>query len=183
MSYFNKRSGENSPDPSFVISTKIIFMNIFNFKWLLILMFISPPVFSQMHYSISSIQFEFTDGEDSFISTVGNPLGIPHDSSDPEFISGLVISQEVSIITGLNESSSDQYTLYPNPINSDLYFNQGTEVISSVIIFDLMGNMVFESKKMNGNSINLERLPSGIYKILLMGNDNKIIQSASILKN
>ncbi|MFD2600750.1 T9SS type A sorting domain-containing protein [Flavobacterium suzhouense] len=109
----------------------------------------------------ASHTFAQTANGDSFLwgrnhyGQVGNTTVI--DQTTPFFLS------TCSTITGLNENTLSQITLYPNPTSSMLTL-ANTEMlnIENLSVTDMTGKLVL-SQKGNSPEINVEVLPAGIY--------------------
>ena len=73
-------------------------------------------------------------------------------------------TQETAVIEGLS--------LYPNPVsNGKVYITSKNDLDKEIIIFDVLGKKVFESKF--ENKINISNLNQGVYFITLISNENE----------
>jgi len=80
----------------------------------------------------------------------------------------------VAIATGIqNNHAIDNIKLYPNPANSTLNINAGTNMIQSVTVIDATGREVYhlESLKAQTQSISVSSFSPGIY-IIKIGTEN-----------
>ena len=76
------------------------------------------------------------------------------------------ITEEEVVETPLN--------IYPNPVESTLFFT--TEVSGNVSIVDAQTGASVSSQKINGNNVDVSRLRTGIYLIVLEKDGQKTIK-------
>lgn len=85
----------------------------------------------------------------------------------------------------LNDESSLNATIYPNPFTSELQivFNEAVDESLSILVYDIQGRVVFEKVVAPEKevSLDLEHLSSASY-VLLVNTQNKQFK-ATILKN
>jgi hypothetical protein len=72
---------------------------------------------------------------------------------------------QVNLATSVNFDNFSDLTLYPNPVNSMLYFELNAQPNSTYKITDINGKELFSADCLNFNTIDLSDLPSGIYLI------------------
>jgi N-acetylneuraminic acid mutarotase len=91
--------------------------------------------------------------------------------------------QEYSSIDflGLDEQDLNSLLVYPNPTNGAVHLNQSVSEHSTIMVFDVLGNIVLESDA-DQEEINLINLPKGNY-ILKLTRGNIVLGSTSIIKN
>jgi N-acetylneuraminic acid mutarotase len=82
---------------------------------------------------------------------------------------------------GLDEQDLNSLLVYPNPTNGAVHLNQSVSEHSTIMVFDVLGNIVLESDA-DQEEINLINLPKGNY-ILKLTRDNIVLGSTSIIKN
>jgi len=75
---------------------------------------------------------------------------------------------ELGIITGIGKKENDNVTIYPNPVNKELYIN-GLDQTSKVTIYDFRGNKIY-SKQLKDNQVDVSNLVKGIYMIKFESN-------------
>lgn len=108
--------------------------------------------------------------QNQYLNTVGNNLENKILTSTQEY---------------QNSSSYLDFTLYPNPANNyfEISYNQLPEDETKVLIFDSLGNIVFnktlDSKLTN---INIENFPTGIYYINSISGKIRIVKKLIIMK-
>lgn len=78
---------------------------------------------------------------------------------------------EVLNVSDINKQ--DKVMLYPNPVKNVLFL-KADKTVSQYAIYDAAGNLV-RQEAMNGNSINVEKLTTGMYYLKLKTADEKII--------
>jgi photosystem II stability/assembly factor-like uncharacterized protein len=66
-------------------------------------------------------------------------------------------------ITGISDITKEEYSVYPNPSSSILYFNTNNDVVIATII-DINGKIILSNKIMN-NQINISNLQNGVYTV------------------
>lgn len=78
----------------------------------------------------------------------------------------------------VQEASSVGFTVYPNPVNDQLFFSYTSNANlekTTVEIFDLLGKKVLqrnlEVSNSNTSSVNITELPSGVYMVRLQLDD------------
>ena len=89
-------------------------------------------------------------------------------TSDTSFSAIFALIDESSLA---EDAEFAEISLYPNPTNSKVSFNQ---TIEKVEVIDLSGKILFTFS--NANSINIESLPSGAYYLRLTNKDKAIMQ-------
>lgn len=92
---------------------------------------------------------------------------------------------EASITVGLNELSSNNVSIYPNPVNDFINIvTTSTETSVNVNIYSVSGELVYNSIEENASTIKISTndLDNGIYFVELIINDEKTIQKVSVLK-
>ena len=62
------------------------------------------------------------------------------------------------------EFSTNEISVYPNPVKDILYINYQNETIEEIVVYDLLGKKIVEQKT-NNNQINLSELKSGFYVV------------------
>ncbi|HYG40941.1 MAG TPA: T9SS type A sorting domain-containing protein, partial [Cytophagales bacterium] len=77
-----------------------------------------------------------------------------------------------------SEAASTNLVLYPNPVESDLFFTEIPEG-AKVVVRNLRGEQVLKGS-VEDKSINLSALKSGLYIIFI--NDGKTIKAKQIIK-
>lgn len=81
------------------------------------------------------------------------------------------------------ETSNNQISVYPNPVNDVLNIDFKNEIIESIEIIDITGKSVFVMNNGDANTINTSSMTNGIYTLLIK-TPNKIITKKFIkLKN
>jgi hypothetical protein len=80
---------------------------------------------------------------------------------------------------GINDIVTSRISIYPNPVNNTLHIKGGD--ITNYSLFSINGQLVF-SEKLNGNSIDLSNIDTGIYFIELMDVNNFKTRSKIIIK-
>jgi ELWxxDGT repeat protein len=68
-----------------------------------------------------------------------------------------------TISLGLNEQNLSQLTVYPNPVQTELFIVLKNEQISQINIMDLSGKIVESISNMTSNSIDVSNLETGVY--------------------
>ena len=77
-------------------------------------------------------------------------------------------------------NSSQQTTVYPNPVQNQLAFNNNKDFTTAIIV-DYIGNKVLEKTVLAGNNnIELGHLPKGFYVLHLVSNSG--IENHKIIK-
>lgn len=82
---------------------------------------------------------------------------------------GCVDSTSTSIqivATGLNQMNAvEGLTLYPNPAVGFVQINYSSNEMAKVMVMDIHGKLVLESRLMSGEKVNLEGLSAGVYSL------------------
>ncbi len=113
-------------------------------------------------------------------ANVSSPVGtydiIPSggDAKNYEFIyeNGKLIIIDA---TGIHESVPNEILIYPNPFNSMLEIRSDQQKPYKVKICDLYGRTIMDMI-LNGESLNCEQLPSGIYFLIIDNHTFKLIK-------
>ena len=133
-----------------------------------------------MDDEISSVNFWASTGNDYYIDNVewgawgGNAC---RSLSRTE----AVVTLDSCITTSVSEVSFENLKIYPNPNNGSFTINN-SELISSVVITDLQGKVVFRNNNLNiyNLNVNLENLDRGMYLINIIS-ENEITTKSIIL--
>ena len=81
---------------------------------------------------------------------------------------------------GVEENSSPQLTLFPNPASNS--FNIKNANNASVVIYDLTGNAVMQMANYSGENINTATLADGVYTVECISGNIKSIQKLVIAR-
>ncbi|MDA3928133.1 MAG: GDSL-type esterase/lipase family protein [Prolixibacteraceae bacterium] len=97
-----------------------------------------------------------------------------------DFISTKIDSHNNTGVNDLKNNTKDHFFLYPNPSTSSITIKCKTK--SVLLVYNIAGNLVLQ-KEINPelNSIDLKKIPRGIYTATLIG-DNSIQKQKLILK-
>jgi len=106
--------------------------------------------------------------EDVVVLDLANPL-----SSDWDWID----DQHVDDFIKLVEEYTNVFSIFPNPANTSfkLKSNVGIEFEEEmkIEIFDILGNIVSTTNALNYESVDISRLPVGVYMVLITNNKNE----------
>jgi Secretion system C-terminal sorting domain len=91
--------------------------------------------------------------------------------------------QSEFISNGIEALKIDQSGLfYPNPTNDLIYFNQNGKIEKlNTSITDAFGRKVYEGA-LTSNGISLKSLPVGLYQVIVINSNKKIIHKTTISK-
>jgi len=115
---------------------------------------------------VSVIEFRVNGGEHDWPGSFGN-MDINSDDEIWDFVSkysinGLIEDCNLSVN---NNENHNEFSFYPNPIDSYLNINNHSNY-ESLIIFDLNSKSIFESELIIGNNVlDISGLQSGIYNV------------------
>jgi len=86
------------------------------------------------------------------------------------------------IITSIEENTNSNIVFYPNPVEDRLTVSGETGYTqeTTIIIYDVMGNVVLEKKEYLPCELNIEYLSSGIYFIQIFDKDKSLISNKFI---
>lgn len=82
-------------------------------------------------------------------------------------------------VSSVNDVAKSYITVYPNPSNDIIYFNNVQSTNPQINVYDAKGTSVMSSKDIK-NGLNLSTLSSGVYVIYLM--DNNVLHQFKITK-
>lgn len=92
----------------------------------------------------------------------------------------MLCGETATINTSVEDFDNTQVLIYPNPVSNELNINI-IENTTSIIIYDILGNIVFEDNNISINNkiykINTNELALGTYLI-----ETKINNSSQIIK-
>lgn len=91
---------------------------------------------------------------------------------------------EVSFMSGTIESAiaAFDFKLYPNPIENMLFLEWNEQFKpNNLTIYNVLGKIVYEVEIRNKRSLNLKKLPSGVYFLEIGNAEQRVIQQ--IIKN
>lgn len=127
-------------------------------------------------------------GYDDLGITFAVPTGI---SPDGKYIAGIGANFEIEDARGFviklpgalasqEVSSSDKVSVYPNPVK-DFVTIKSSDKLESAEVYSTTGQMVFSSRNIVNNKINLSQLAKGLY--ILKVKTNKGLQTVKVIKN
>lgn len=99
-----------------------------------------------------------TDGAKTMLSEDGGANWIELDAEAIFFVAG-----DCQLL-GVPGSTSVDFDFYPNPVNDELTI-QSQEILESVYVYNLMGQMILKSTTVSHGKIDLSALNSGIYLV------------------
>jgi uncharacterized protein YjdB len=119
--------------------------------------------------------------------TSGNGLMIDKYSFRPGSISARIGEQKTDTTSSISDDASKQVVIFPNPAKSiiNLSFTgfSASEYVD-VSIFDFNGQLVFEGKSSNVNSMVINKqLADGVYVLKVADNQNTTLTKKLIIKN
>lgn len=82
------------------------------------------------------------------------------------------------IATGIHQQDKQVYKIYPNPINDFLTIENSTQNITEIKVVDILGNTVYEVKKVNQESIitiDFSNFAKGVYFVEIENNEQTFI--------
>lgn len=75
------------------------------------------------------------------------------------------------VTTGIEANPNNELSIFPNPVHDFLYINQPFDL--DISILDTNGQIVFKTSiTQNENSLNISKLPAGIYYVLAVNDTN-----------
>ncbi|MDC0380893.1 T9SS type A sorting domain-containing protein [Flavobacteriaceae bacterium] len=86
-------------------------------------------------------------------------------------IDNLKVATSFANTLSTNISKQVQFSLYPNPISSDIVYISGIAGVKKAILHDLMGRVVLKAKI--ENQLNISGINSGVYLLELTSGDKK----------
>jgi len=94
-------------------------------------------------------------------------------------VAGTVIGQDQSfstaIASGMNETTVDALSIYPNPASEGFYMQSG-ENTTRVYITDLSARLVLTQQVTGKSYINISKLPKGVYIVKVNGLVEKLVK-------
>jgi uncharacterized delta-60 repeat protein len=99
--------------------------------------------------------------------------------------SGLLGIRGNSILSNVSFEGNyyNNITLFPNPLNNILNFSYNdSDKVSEILVYDLTGQLVLKSVKIEDNSLNVSDLSKGIYIVKIKTSDNKTF-TKKVIKN
>jgi len=122
---------------------------------------------------VSQKKFIYTEGMQFFVYEEGYefPLIQILEYKAPTGFDGALAIEESSL-------PKEKLLLYPNPTGSELTIN--SDKIFKVVVFDLNGRKVFETKS---TSIDFSELKTGIYLVNLYDDINRLVSTYKVIRN
>jgi len=80
---------------------------------------------------------------------------------------------------GIEQISTTQVVIYPNPATDTFNFNIEGEVLN-VKIFDMTGRLIQTEIQPKSNTINISSLTKGIYNVLITGVNQNYTSTLSV---
>ena len=84
------------------------------------------------------------------------------------------------IISNVNEFSNSEFKLYPNPSNG--LINLSVNSAENLKITTLLGKVVFEKPQLEGKTIDVQHLPSGVYYCSYTSNNTLYSEKILLIK-
>lgn len=85
-----------------------------------------------------------------------------------------------TVIVALNKSSSTSFVISPNPATDKVFVSGGA--IVSIDVFDLNGRLFISGKPGADNSINVSKLPKGVYMVRIQDGGNHISSTKLVVQ-
>ncbi len=85
------------------------------------------------------------------------------------FLDSILVEKENSL--GIEQLSTQDFTLFPNPVYNVLNI-KSSSIIQSITLFNSLGQKLIQENK--STSLSLEKLESGVYIVEISSNNNKI---------
>lgn len=89
---------------------------------------------------------------------------------------------DISQSLGLQDEKSGQITIYPNPFTDKLTVSIENESIAAIQLADAQGRTVGNYQPGKNTILSLESLASGVYQLILIGNDGKEVHAQKLVK-
>jgi len=135
----------NTSDTNFA---QVQFDNLFTYT--------KQPSMTQ-YYSNAPYVSGVYDGHSNLVTSIGNvfsALNIKNFS--------VTVVEVANNSLGINKNEKEKITIYPNPVKDILSFQTNSQ-IQKVSIFNSLGSIVFSTKELNSNFVNISNLESGVY--------------------
>lgn len=93
-----------------------------------------------------------------------------------------VLVYQTAILNTQNNSDK-AFTIYPNPVESELEIENTNSINASIIVYDILGNIILK-KEINDNLTNIDfsLLSSGLYLIKIFSKDNNLLFLEKIIR-
>ena len=129
--------------------------------------------------SSQSIDFNFLM-EESWLIENSEIVYFIQDNDTKEILQADKIDAEQIILSNGNDlSQTKKAFFYPNPVESEIFLNDKNQIISNIVIYNILGEKILDINEYN-TSINIESLPQGVY--LLSYKENGIKRTTKIIK-
>ena len=90
-------------------------------------------------------------------------------------------SAETDIAMGIDNSTEDNFSIYPNPANENIMIVNAQN--SDITLYDLYGKAVLNSNNISNNfSLNVSELPAGTYILRIINGDKISSKKISVIK-
>ena len=135
----------------------------------------------------------YKDGQ--YLTSTGYSNPNFHPTSNGDYFVGFdagsncwLFSDTVSVTIPSNISSIDannNYIAYPNPSNGSFILKGEHLQGKSLIVYNMLGEVIFEQKNISNNSanINIENINDGMYKVIISDRDENTQHLKLIIKN
>lgn len=125
-----------------------------------------PESHGFVHYSIKPVN-GISAG-----NIILNNAGIYFDYNSPVMTNTATTS--ILFPTALEQNNAnDPVSIYPNPCKDHIYISCGSFIPLHYQIHDVTGKLITEDKYRSNQKININSLPTGIYMLSLINNDDK----------
>jgi len=123
--------------------------------------------------SLELLKYRYTDKE-AFINNTQN--WVYYRLKQTDFDGTFAYSKTIAI-TNVSKNNSDDFIVYPNPVNSDgFYLNIKYPIKNGILAVQGLNGQVLLQQEINLTTNNLfidtQSLPQGLYMVVITNNDN-----------
>ncbi len=164
LSYKDFRPDFKSDDDSIVYNLEVANINqVFSIEWG---SFPKGIVSATMRSKFYSVDYDKIDMIKNNKIEIKNPA-----------ITDLIIVLRKSDITSVEDNDS-KITLFPNPCTNSIQLNTDCKLISASLVNSI--GEYFEIKISGNNTINMDRIPTGTYYLIISDENNSVIRKKII---
>lgn len=122
------------------------------------------------------------DSQPSYIMAPGCGMSIPTPLAEIEFPDMHIVMNLAYRALGVEDFTSADLTLFPNPASDQFTISSGNETIQTVIVRDILGKTI-QTIQVNGlnQNVNVSNLPKGLYLVEVELETGRAVQK--LIKN
>lgn len=132
-------------------------------------------------YVVNTNGNSFSSGSAQLTFSVGE-VAVTKISNSNNIVTQGFLQPKVNGVSIKDNNNSVDFVVYPNPASTELNIRSANYTSTvNVKLMDGLGRTMY-SGELKNNTLSLESFPNGIYQLLLLDNEQKVIEHKTITK-